>query len=163
MHNYRNYLYHGADVTAKDAYGQTPERVKLNYHMHEEFCKFADDFGIKFRKNTKTGREYQIYEGLSINKSIASFNNSIILSDTYLGNAINIWRAYPIAPVNNIAAVVLKKLNEYILGIVAGMQAADPRLKSRVMSVGSAYEGTKIIAPNEFDFDVVLEEFSHAC
>ena len=43
------------------------------------------------------------------------------------------------------------------------MEVADITMKARVVPVGSAYEGTKVSLPDEFDFNVVLEEFSDVC
>ena len=77
--------------------------------------------------------------------------------------AASIWRTNHFAHLSDVTQAITERLNAFVVRLVAAVQAADPRLKGRVMLVGSAYEGTKAGHPDESNFDVVLTKFMDVC
>ena len=61
------------------------------------------------------------------------------------------------------AAEIKQTVEEIIRKIAAEVEKVDPRFKATIIPSGSVYECTKVGMPDEFDYMLVLENFSMFC
>lgn len=63
----------------------------------------------------------------------------------------------------SIANEIGEEIKIFMEELAIEMERKDPKFEIQIMPVGSAYEGTKVKSPDEFDFLFVLTKFSELC
>lgn len=75
----------------------------------------------------------------------------------------DLWMQYKYACRNPMTSKILEEVKDFMRDLCVEIKRQDRRFEVVVKLVGSAYEGTKIDHPDEYDFNLVLMKFSELC
>ena len=171
----------GADVNAIDKFGETPQQLRALFKKFAQFLLYNEKLLRSWEakmlsewnklsltreclptcKNVKFS-SIRVVNGLSANEAYLNVYKKS-RSTIFMSLHKEMFSTLSSAHRNEVDIIILKEVKALIDNLVSAVQAVDPRLKGHVVEVGSAYEGTKAGFPDEFDFDVVLTEFSNVC
>lgn len=137
------------------------------------------------RRQRHTPVTYRVSEEIKkafhrIDKTFSTSDNSglAIQSSGFYGNGLmppwcrhlnprvivdRVWREGEMAFRHPLIGAITQEVRQIVSDLSAEIKRRDSRFEVRPVLVGSAYEGTRLDLPDEFDFILILSKFSQMC
>ena len=154
----------GRDLNVVDIYDTTAAQLRQRYDMY----KSAQGISIAVTSELKNScRSLQNVEWI-VNNEICpkaySAENIIVKSsvrqETICSNIPKYWRELKYVFRGTVVSMISNHLMAFMERLAHALKTRDSLFECQVVNVGSAYEGTKIKYPKEFDLNFVLTTFS---